>query len=335
MKKKIIAVDFDGTLVENRYPQIGETKNEILDYCKSQQEKGARIILWTNRADQYLTDAVNWCKDHGLHLDAVNDNLSEVINAFGNNPRKVYADEYIDDHSSQKFVFPKMESDIAGSVQDWAHNEVVLAIARARKESNEREIDPDIFATLCKSALKAYNSLFRDNPEGINLQAAKSILNRLIDGKCLSPIDDTLDIWTEITFQPDDPVKHYQCKRMSSLFKGVSADGAVSYSDMERVRVFSNGDSTPYRNNFVTQLIDQLLPIKMPYYPDNHKLSVYREDFRISKSSTDYDTMGILYAIAPAGVKIDIFRYFKANAEEGWTEISKEEYEKRKARKIK
>ncbi len=97
MRPKIIAVDFDGTLVENKWPDIGATKTDILEYCKREQRNDARIILWTNRVERTLENAVAWCESNGLHLDAVNDNIPEVVEHFGFNTRKIYADEYIDD----------------------------------------------------------------------------------------------------------------------------------------------------------------------------------------------------------------------------------------------
>lgn len=103
---KIIAVDFDGTLVENKWPEIGATNFEVLNYCKEEQIKGAKIILWTNRVGDPLANAVKWCEENGLYLDAVNDNLPESVDYFGFNSRKVYADEFIDDRALNKFNLP-------------------------------------------------------------------------------------------------------------------------------------------------------------------------------------------------------------------------------------
>lgn len=107
MRPKIIAVDFDGTLIpEGCFPGTGPPNEEVLNYCKAEQAKGARIILWTNREGEPLTTAVNWCEEHWLHLDAVNDNLPEAIAFFGNNCRKIYADEFIDDRAIHRFSLP-------------------------------------------------------------------------------------------------------------------------------------------------------------------------------------------------------------------------------------
>lgn len=107
MRDKIIAVDFDGTLIEEgKWPGIGATNEAVLNYCKTEQAKGARIILWTNRIGEPLEAAVKWCEENGLRLDAVNDNLQESIDFFGFNTRKIYADEFIDDRMAKGFNLP-------------------------------------------------------------------------------------------------------------------------------------------------------------------------------------------------------------------------------------
>lgn len=94
---KVIAVDFDGTLCKNRWPNIGEAYNEVINECIRRQAEGDKIILWTCRSGALLDDALLWCLNRGLKFDAVNDNLAENIEKYGNNCRKVWADEYWDD----------------------------------------------------------------------------------------------------------------------------------------------------------------------------------------------------------------------------------------------
>jgi hypothetical protein len=96
---KIIAVDFNGCLVENKYPDIGEPIRETIEALKAEQAQGARVILWTCRRDQPLTAAVDWCKAQGIRLDTANANLPEMVKAFGGDTIKVYADEYWDDRA--------------------------------------------------------------------------------------------------------------------------------------------------------------------------------------------------------------------------------------------
>ena len=97
--RKIIAVDFDGTIAENKFPDIGEPIHGTIALLKIEQEKGARLILWTCRADGRLTAAVEWCKSQGLRFEAVNENLPDIIEAFGGDTRKIFANEYWDDRA--------------------------------------------------------------------------------------------------------------------------------------------------------------------------------------------------------------------------------------------
>ena len=99
MSNKIIAVDLDGTLCENAWPEIGEPRQAVIDYVRDQQRQGAKLILWTNRSGEKLDEAVAWCRKHRLAFNAVNENLPEMIEAFGGDCRKVFANEYIDDRA--------------------------------------------------------------------------------------------------------------------------------------------------------------------------------------------------------------------------------------------
>ena len=101
----ILAVDFDGTLVENQFPGIGEPDHVIAGAIRAYQEMGWKIILWTCRTDEMLQDAVDFCKEQlGIEFDAVNDNLPEVQQYFGGNTRKVFANLYWDDRNAALFV---------------------------------------------------------------------------------------------------------------------------------------------------------------------------------------------------------------------------------------
>ena len=93
----IVAVDFDGTLCENAFPEIGAPKQEIIDTIKEYRSFGWKIILWTCRNKEHLTKAVEWCNQQGLVFDSINENLPEVEEVFGGYTRKIFADVYIDD----------------------------------------------------------------------------------------------------------------------------------------------------------------------------------------------------------------------------------------------
>ena len=102
-RKTIIAVDFDGTLCINEYPRIGEPMEIMIDFLKLAHNRhdpnACKIILWPCRTGDLLTEAVEWCKTMGLKFDAVNENLPEIIEEFGGDSRKIYADVYIDDRN--------------------------------------------------------------------------------------------------------------------------------------------------------------------------------------------------------------------------------------------
>ncbi len=97
MDYKIIAVDFDGTLCFSDWPALGEPNKPLITYLKKQQEAGNKLILWTCRAGKPLKDATAWCHSQGLSFDAINDNLPEIVELYGNNSRKITCDIYIDD----------------------------------------------------------------------------------------------------------------------------------------------------------------------------------------------------------------------------------------------
>lgn len=95
--RKTCAVDFDGTLCYDNFPFIGNPRYEIIDLIKRLKSTGWAIILWTNREGQLLKDAVEWCNNIGIELDAINANLPERTAFYGNDCRKIGADIYIDD----------------------------------------------------------------------------------------------------------------------------------------------------------------------------------------------------------------------------------------------
>jgi hydroxymethylpyrimidine pyrophosphatase-like HAD family hydrolase len=93
-----IAVDFDGTIVEHAYPEIGKEKLFAFQTLKELEKRGAKIILWTFRTGKELDDAVEFCRQKGVEFYAVNKNYPEEI-LDENVNRKIDADIYIDDRN--------------------------------------------------------------------------------------------------------------------------------------------------------------------------------------------------------------------------------------------
>ena len=101
MNAKIIAVDFDGCLVQNAYPEIGAPNWDVIARLRREQDEGAKVILWTCRRDARLDAAVKACYERLglLPFTAINENLPEVIAMFGGDTRKIFANEYWDDRA--------------------------------------------------------------------------------------------------------------------------------------------------------------------------------------------------------------------------------------------
>lgn len=96
----IIAVDFDGTLCTPNYPYAGQPNTYLLNVLTQLKKAGkAELILWTCRTNEALKFAVDWCRERGLEFDAVNENLPRIVEQFGGDNRKVFANVYIDDAS--------------------------------------------------------------------------------------------------------------------------------------------------------------------------------------------------------------------------------------------
>ncbi|HKL09255.1 MAG TPA: hypothetical protein VJ896_10810 [Bacteroidales bacterium] len=93
-----IAVDFDGTIVDHEYPEIGKPKLFAFETLKALQDKGVSLILWTFRAGKELEEAVEFCKKNGIEFYAVNKNYPEEI-LDDSISRKINADIYIDDRN--------------------------------------------------------------------------------------------------------------------------------------------------------------------------------------------------------------------------------------------
>lgn len=94
-----IAVDFDGTIVEHRYPAIGREIPFAIDTLKQLSAERHQLILWTVREGNLLEDAVRFCSDRGLEFYAVNSNYPEERSHHENFSRKLRADIFIDDRN--------------------------------------------------------------------------------------------------------------------------------------------------------------------------------------------------------------------------------------------
>lgn len=133
-KPLIIAIDFDGTIVEHQYPDIGSPVPGAFDYMRQFVERGAKLILWTMRHGQELEDAVAFVKDSGIELFGVNCNPNQ--HTWTDSP-KAYAQVYIDDAA---FGCPLCESKRMGGrpYVDWdIVGPAILAILEVKDDGRK------------------------------------------------------------------------------------------------------------------------------------------------------------------------------------------------------
>jgi hypothetical protein len=168
---KIIAVDFDGCLAEDRFPDIGGPIRETLDALLEEQERGTKIILWTCRRDAQLDDAAGWCKARGIKLGAVNENLPEMVELYGEYTRKIFASEYWDDRArkmppraagqpdleafANKFLAENIER---GAMGDLSDENLERSFARCLKPLNPKYYD-ELRLEIAKALPSVYYAL--------------------------------------------------------------------------------------------------------------------------------------------------------------------------------
>lgn len=210
------------------------------------------------------------------------------------------------------------------SLETWAENEIKIAIELA---------ECDYVAECYKSAHKAFKSLLEDGHSGASICLTKDFLNKLIDGRPLTPIEDTEDVWNMI--YTDDDCTQYKCNRCPSLFKYVYDDGQIEYNDSNRIvcaEVIKDDDGREtelrFYNGFISSIVNKIFPIEFPYISPKNPYKVYIEDFLYDTKNGDYDTLWITHLIKPTGEKVEINRYFK-ESEDSYIEISSEEFDER------
>nr|WKN39249.1 hydrolase [Tunicatimonas sp. TK19036] len=98
MRSLIIAVDFDGTIVEDAYPRIGKPQLFAFETLKALHKERHRLILWTCRKGESLKAAVNFCRENGIEFYSVNSNFPGEPLGADDSP-KIVADLYIDDRN--------------------------------------------------------------------------------------------------------------------------------------------------------------------------------------------------------------------------------------------
>ena len=121
-KSLLIAVDFDGTIVEDAYPKVGKAKPFAIETIKMLQNDGHRIILWTYRHGRKLDEAVQFLHDQGVPPYAVNRSYPEEEAHPSDVSRKIHADLFIDDRNFGGFpgwgeIYQKLNKEGQASIK--------------------------------------------------------------------------------------------------------------------------------------------------------------------------------------------------------------------------
>ncbi len=121
-----IAVDFDGTIVEHKYPAIGKEKPFAIETLLQLQQEGNKLILWTSREGQLLEDAIAFCHARGLDFYAINSNQPAGALFAGQAGTKIVADVYIDDRN-------------IGGLPDWGTIYEIICHKRELKHQKQKK----------------------------------------------------------------------------------------------------------------------------------------------------------------------------------------------------
>lgn len=212
---------------------------------------------------------------------------------------------------------------------EWATKEIELV--------KQRNNDPYYGACL-DSALKAYKCLEEDGHSGASFGITAGILTRLMDGRPLSPITEN-DFECPLNAGYVKQIlgdRFRQCPRMSSLFQTENEDGTFTYSDNDRVVAYE--ESNPrwaWHNGTISQMIDEMYPITLPYYADE-KFKVFYKEYLLDEKNGDFDTLWVKYADRTCDgktEKIELNRFF-TEKDERMVEITKEEFQELSGEKV-
>ena len=135
LSNKKLAIDFDGTIVEDAYPSIGKPKIFAFETLKKLQSEGYRLILWTYRHGKSLEEAVEFCRKNGVEFYAVKSSFEGEIFYDETQSRKIDADLFIDDRNLGGFPgWGEIYNIITERIEFRVEGSEVLAYSKMKKE---------------------------------------------------------------------------------------------------------------------------------------------------------------------------------------------------------
>lgn len=213
------------------------------------------------------------------------------------------------------------------SMSDWAKREVEIACKRENPNRKDREWD---YGCACyESALKAYLSLMEDEHSGMSFGFTRNILIRLMNGLPLTPIEDKPEEWNDVGWSSEDGTEHYQCRRMSSLFKNIRPDGTVTYDRTDDYYCKDVNTGMTYSGGGAREIIDRYAkPITFPYNPVAGKYVLTTAEYLTDRKNGDFDTKAYLTLTTPEGEKFEVNEYY-GEVDGEWKQITRGEYDER------
>lgn len=185
------------------------------------------------------------------------------------------------------------------TMTEWAEREIAAACKRENPNWDGKSFD---YGCSCyQSALKAYNSLMDDGHSGYSFGMTKNILKKLLDNIPLLPITDKdFFIDERESLESSESLKKrglkssIRCPRRSSLFRKENFEGNIKYTDVDRYYCI-NAEKPSYTFiSSITNFIDELYPISMPYTPSPTKFKVYVREWLTDNTHGDFDVQEVI-----------------------------------------
>lgn len=121
--KRIVAIDFDGTIVLHDFPKIGRLIPGAKETILCLKDMGHQVFLWTMRGTDSnlpggntLTPVCEFLNENRIPIDGFNHSLEQM-----NNSPKQYANIYIDDMAlgCPKVVYIDKQTGKTTVAADW------------------------------------------------------------------------------------------------------------------------------------------------------------------------------------------------------------------------
>lgn len=211
------------------------------------------------------------------------------------------------------------------SMTDWAEREVEIVIDNLKKSIIEDD-DFRYSETAYNKALELYKHIMQLWHNECSFHAVTYILKKLMNGIPLSPIKGEEGEWNCFPMWKKE-IQVYQNIRLYSLFKEVSNNGEIKYTDTSRVVGIDIETSEKTLFNGLLNVIDEIFPITMPYEPKEEKFKCFVKKY---KEPNGHD-IGYQYlnVITPEGKNIKINKYFDIKVDSELKEVSETEFKKK------